>query len=290
MSENDTATFAPTIVTITAAANGNGTVAISDSTHPSLCSGHVCNADVGDAMAITATPTAPYTLTGWTGGTCAGIANPCTFAAATTETDTANFGAPGAVVFVSPAGNDNNPGTQGAPVRTPARGLAILERSTGANRQVWLAQGAYSGPVNLTSADNGISIYGGFSPTTWVEALARTTTTISGAPEALLANGATGVSIADLDLIGLGSSLPSSSSYGVVAVGGSVLSLSGVDVHAADGTAGASGATVLRASPAAAGVSGVRVRHRPRWRPRASPPADATALPWMEPAARRVSQ
>jgi hypothetical protein len=254
--ESATATFAATVVTITAAATGSGTVTISDATHPSFCTGTACNADVGDAITVSGTPTPPYTLTGWSGGTCTGIANPCTFNAATTETDTANFGAPGAVVFVSPGGSDSNPGTQAAPVRTPSRGVAIIQNSAGANRQIWIAQGAYPGPVTLTSSDDGIDIFGGFSATTWQETRAPTTTTISGAPEALLANGATGVTVADLELIGLGSSVPSTSVYGVVATGGSTLTLSGVVVHSSDAAAGASGAAGAPGKPGGAGSPG----------------------------------
>ena len=251
--ETVTANFAVTVVTITATVTGSGTVAISDSTNPSLCTANTCNAHAGDSITITATPTPPYVLTSWTGGTCAGIANPCTFLAAITETDTANFGAQGAVVFVSPTGNDGSTGTQAAPVRTPARALTIIQGLGGANRQIWLAQGAYPGPVHLTSADDGINIYGGFNSATWQETLAPTTTTISGAPEALLATGATGITIADLDLVGLGSSVPSTSVYGVVALGGSTLTLSGVVVHSSDASAGAAGAA---GAPGKAGGAG----------------------------------
>src|ERR1019366_4884198 len=42
--ETVTANLAVTVVTITAVASGSGTVAISDSTNPSLCAGNVCNA------------------------------------------------------------------------------------------------------------------------------------------------------------------------------------------------------------------------------------------------------
>ncbi|HUZ84389.1 MAG TPA: hypothetical protein VMU66_06815, partial [Gaiellales bacterium] len=90
-SETDTANFAKT-VTITAAASGEGTATITDGNPLAGCSYVTsCLVDVGDSITITPTANSGNRLTGWSGGTCSGTANPCKFTAANTETDTANF-------------------------------------------------------------------------------------------------------------------------------------------------------------------------------------------------------
>ena len=65
----------------------------------------------------------------------------------------------GPLVFVSPAGDDAQPGTEpDAPVRTLARGLSL---GAMLGRDVLVARGVYSGPLSIPS---GIAIRGGYSP------------------------------------------------------------------------------------------------------------------------------
>jgi len=72
---------------------GSGTAAITDSNSIAGCTNvTTCLADVGDSITITPTASTGNRFTGWSGGTCAGTANPCTLPApSSNETDTANF-------------------------------------------------------------------------------------------------------------------------------------------------------------------------------------------------------
>src|ERR1019366_6399035 len=77
-------------VTITAAVTGNGTATVTDSARGCSNASH-CTARFGDSVTITATAPSGNRLASWSGGTCSGVSNPCTFSAANNETDTANF-------------------------------------------------------------------------------------------------------------------------------------------------------------------------------------------------------
>ena len=272
--ETDTADFAPGtefLVSATSSAGGSATVA---DPRASFCSasGSYCDAGVDDTVTLTAFPNNGYSLLGWSGGTCTGITSPCVIdpnnnaPLSADETDNAAFalavpgdGSPalpgnGNPVYVSPNGSDSNPGTKAQPVATPQRGLAIIEGSGGAYNQLRIAQGSYSGGLSLTSKDNGIGIYGGYDPTSWSRTLSPTTsTTISGSPAAVVANGVTGITLQELNLTGQSSSNPSSSTYGILAINGSSLTLNGVAVRAGNGTSGSTG---TNGSHGAAGSSG----------------------------------
>ncbi|MGD1050956.1 MAG: hypothetical protein ABR947_07790, partial [Solirubrobacteraceae bacterium] len=179
--ETDTGDFAPgTEVTVTAASSAGGSAMVTDP-KASFCSasGSYCDVGVDDKVTLTAFPDTGYSLLGWSGGSCTGVTNPCVIdpgadiALNADETDNAGFalavpgdGSPavpgnGSPVYVSPNGNDGNPGTQAQPVATPQRGLAIIEGSGGTYNQLRIAQGSYGGGLSLTSKDDGIGIYGG---------------------------------------------------------------------------------------------------------------------------------
>ncbi|HXR28103.1 MAG TPA: hypothetical protein VN772_00895, partial [Solirubrobacteraceae bacterium] len=71
---------------------GNGTATITDGNALAGCSKvSSCLADVGDSITITPTASSGNRLASWSGGTCSGVSNPCSFSASKTETDTANF-------------------------------------------------------------------------------------------------------------------------------------------------------------------------------------------------------
>src|ERR1019366_5453522 len=108
--ETDTATFAKT-VTIAAAVSGSGTATITDANPVAGCTSvTTCLADIGDAFVITASPSAGNQLSSWSGGTCAGNANPCKLTAAATETDTAKLVAVPTATVTGAAGPDGTVG------------------------------------------------------------------------------------------------------------------------------------------------------------------------------------
>ena len=184
--ETDTATFVPPAeFTISATAGPEGSVALADTndTIPICPAGSTsCVVNYLDDVTITATPAPGFTVAGWSGGGCSGTATTCVInniAADAAVSVTFALPVPGTgstAVFVSPHGSDGNPGTQGAPVATLQRGLALIAASNGALNQLRIAQGSYGGPIDLSSSDDGIGIYGGFDPTTWTAATRRRST------------------------------------------------------------------------------------------------------------------
>ncbi len=259
--ETDTASFVKT-VTITAATSGSGTATITDSDALANCTKvTTCIADAGDSVTVTATPTPGFVLTGWSGGSCAGTRSTCVLSNVSANTTVSvQFGLPLAgtaaqAVFVSPTGSDANPGTESAPVLTPQHALLLVEASGRSKDQLRLAQGSYGGGLSLTSADDGVAIYGGFVASSWASSNSpATATTISGAPAAVLADHATGVLIQQVDLLGQVAAGVSPSVYGVRAIDGSQLTLSDVAVAAANASPGLAG--TLGPDGAAGGAGG----------------------------------
>jgi parallel beta-helix repeat protein len=99
-------------------------------------------------------------------------------------------GSAAAQFYVSPNGNDNNPGTLSAPFRTLARAQAAMRTVPLANRDAYLLSGTYTitSPLRLTSADDG---------ETW------STSSRSAARSAVLLNGPSDQKIFDVGYYGI---------------------------------------------------------------------------------------
>ena len=151
-------------------------------------------------------------------------------------------------VFVSPTGSNSNPGTRSQPKLTVQAGIDAA--ATGTPKDVYVAAGNYSGGAAL--ADD-VGVYGGYDPATWARSLGSISA-ISGAPQAALADGDTGVVLQLLTLHGTALAPTDTpydpSVYGLRAVQGSAPTLQRVAVHAAAGAKGANG--TAGATPAAA--------------------------------------
>ena len=95
-------------------------------------------------------------------------------------------GSAAAQFYVSPNGNDNNPGTLSAPFRTLARAQGAMRTVPLANRDAYLLSGTYTitSPLSLTSADDG---------ETW------STSSHSAARSAVLLNGPSDQKIFDIN-------------------------------------------------------------------------------------------
>lgn len=137
--------------------------------------------------------------------------------------------------FVAPDGTDANPGTALQPFATLQKAVAAAAGSE--MKQIYVSVGTYD-RVGLGANASGIGLYGGYERGPWSRTTA-TPATVTGAPEALLIQGATDVVV---QLMSFAASPNSNrSAYGVRAVAGAELLLSRVDVTAADGTAGSTG-------------------------------------------------
>ena len=133
-------------------------------------------------------------------------------------------------IFVSPFGNDAAPGTRAAPMREISAALVVAVAS---GRYVVVAEGTYGRVV----AASGAAIYGGYDRATWARSDTRITSVV-GAPEGILAVGATGVLLQHLSVRGLNAG---ASAYGIRAIDGSSLTLQRVTATAGNGAAGAAG-------------------------------------------------
>ena len=159
-----------------------------------------------------------------------------------TATDTANPSVTGSdsvpvngVLFVSLNGSDTNHGTQAQPLRTVSAAVskAVVSSPPFA---IDVAGGTYNEGGGVTVSSN-ITIEGGFDPSTWMHS-GTETTTITGAPQAVYANAATGVLLEDLTLQGSAQPGSGQSSYGLRAINGSNVTLDYVAVSAGNGSVG----------------------------------------------------
>jgi hypothetical protein len=160
-----------------------------------------------------------------------------------TATDTANSNMTGSdsvalngVLFVSPTGSNSSSGTQAQPLQTVSAAVAKATL-TSPPFAVDVAAGTYNegGGVNVPG---NMTIEGGFDPVTWQHS-GTEKTTIAGAPQAVTADGASGVLLEDLTLQGSAGS--GQSVYGLRAVNNSSVTLDFVTASAGKASAGQSG-------------------------------------------------
>src|SRR6266571_2631329 len=142
-------------------------------------------------------------------------------------------------IYVSPAGDDAANGTRAAPLKTIGAALA-LAASSGKNR-VNVAEGIYPENVQLRS---GISLYGGYDPTTWTRTPATFITTIGPPPGpstsgvAVQGDNVTGVTIDGFTIKSGDALVARQSVYGILFTN-SVATISGNQIIAGNGGAGA---------------------------------------------------
>jgi hypothetical protein len=157
-----------------------------------------------------------------------------------------------AAVFVSPSGSDLNSGlTRSQPKATLNAALdtgAVVARS-----QLYVASGTYPS----LAARSAFSLYGGYDPATWQRSTALgNTTVIAGSPQAVLADGDTGVAFQLMRLNGTAPVGAGQNAYGLRAINGSSITLEAVTVTSGAGTAGANGGSGGSGSPGTSGIPG----------------------------------
>ena len=150
-------------------------------------------------------------------------------------------------IFVSPLGNDTNPGTKAKPKRQIS---AAVGSAAGTGRYVLAAVGEYSGVVAAT----GVGIFGGYDATTW-QRTKTAVTRITSLPQGLLADKVTGVTLQLLTVVGLTGGNNDRSSYGIRALNGSSLTLQTVTVLAGRAWPAPPARTARQARPARAANS-----------------------------------
>ncbi len=156
-------------------------------------------------------------------------------------------------IFVSTSGNDLNPGTMALPKLTINAGL--LRAESLAAPRVNVAQGNYPDQVELK---NGVSLYGGYDPSTWVRTPFFHNTTIGPAPRdtaiAIHGDSVSGVTIDGFTIIAGNAPVSSESAYGIL-LRASVVTINnnlivvGNGGPGQDGNAGSAGENGVSGSP-----------------------------------------
>jgi hypothetical protein len=155
-------------------------------------------------------------------------------------------------VFVSPNGDDANPGTK----EKPKRWLEAAVTAAAADRKhaVLVAAGTYDA-VGVVS---GVGIYGGYVPDNWSVRSAALVTQIFGEPEGVYAVRATDVELELLSIKAGSAGQAGASAYGIRAVQGSELHLRRVTVTAGPGSVGATGEPGAAGRPGGDGQPGAK--------------------------------
>jgi hypothetical protein len=155
-------------------------------------------------------------------------------------------------VFVSPRGDDANPGTMAMPKRTLPAAIAAAAAATPV-RAVYAAAGLYPGSVQLRS---GVGVYGGYDDAMgWARARTNATV-IQGDATAVLAQDLTVAT--ELQMVTVQSAaatVPGESSYGVRALN-SLLTLRGCTIASGNGASGPNGADGADGADGSNGASG----------------------------------
>ncbi len=159
-------------------------------------------------------------------------------------------------LFVSRTGWDTNPGTPAWPLRTLQRAIQTAA-AVGNGTDLYIAEGTYTGTITLGS---GVSLYGGFSRTTWVRDPVAHPTIIDGGRKAVV-----GTDVSDLEIDGLAIRSASGiddgaeedrSSIGIWLSGTSNVRVNGNTIDVGDGTSGKEGLAGWAGRDGLAGLQG----------------------------------
>lgn len=141
-------------------------------------------------------------------------------------------------IFVSPEGNDTNPGTRAKPLRSVGKGI---EAAGLAKRRVYVCAGAYVEPTLVLQ--DGIAMFGNLSCASgqWAVTTQHTIVTSTSTVAARASNIATETRIEGVDLTAAAGVAPGESSIALVAEGSPGLHFVGSSLIAQDAASGANG-------------------------------------------------
>ena len=171
-------------------------------------------------------------------------------------------------IFVSPNGNDSNAGTRAAPKLTLAS--AMTAAVNGLKRDVYLAEGTYTGPLDLLGV-SGMNIAGAYNPNTWARAFTQQVVVSNGNP-GLRVDGSNNVLVQAIRFVANDGSAGDPTSYGAKVMESSGIRLESVDIRAGNGLPGAPGNAPGAAAGGNAGTNGIKGCYNdPRWDPFSNP-------------------
>lgn len=167
-------------------------------------------------------------------------------------------------VFVSPNGNDSNPGTRAAPKLTLAS--AMTAAVNGLKRDVYLAEGTYTGPLDLLGV-SGMNIAGAYNANTWARAFTQQVVVSNGNP-GLRVDGSNNVLLQAIRFVANDGSASEPTSYGAKIMESSGIRLESVDIRAGNGLPGAPGGGAAAGASGNPGANGIEGCYNdPRWDP-----------------------
>ncbi len=155
-------------------------------------------------------------------------------------------------IFVRPTGLDTNAGTRAAPKQTLAGALSAL--GTTGKRDIYLAEGNYTGPMDLLGI-SGANIAGAYHPTTWARAFTQAVVVQNGNPS-LKIDGSSNVLIQAIRFEGANGTTLAPTAYGAFIRESSGIVLESLDLRAGNGLAGAAGAPGSPGNPGQQGGDG----------------------------------
>jgi hypothetical protein len=150
-------------------------------------------------------------------------------------------------IFVSPKGKDIDPGTKGKPMRQIQ--AAVLEASR-QGKDVYAAVGEYG---QISDAETGVAVYGGYDAASWSRRGGEPSTVTSGSGQGVLVDDERNVL---LQLLTVRGTSGSQTTYGIRVINGSSVTLQRVEVSAAAGGPGGRGAPGASGQSGAAGENG----------------------------------
>jgi hypothetical protein len=159
---------------------------------------------------------------------------------------------PANAVFVSATGSDGNLGTRVLPFATIQAAIGAAA-GAGNGADVYVVAGTFVESITLAS---GVSIYGGFSGTSWLRDPKNLVTTISGGPKAVVGRGVSNLWIDGLTIVSADAITLDASSYALQLVESNDVVISGNVITAGRGAAGQDGAAGADGAPGENGAPG----------------------------------
>ena len=141
-------------------------------------------------------------------------------------------------IFVSPSGTDSAAGTRAAPKQTLAAALAAA--TSEGKRDIYVAHGSYTGPLQLTGIFSALNVAGGYHPTTWQRANNLAADVVGGNP-ALVIDSSNNMLVQLLKFQGADGTAGSPSTYGAKVVESNGVKLEGVELRSGNALAGTDG-------------------------------------------------
>src|SRR6267143_150694 len=156
------------------------------------------------------------------------------------------------VLWVAPTGDDANPGTRAAPKHSIQAAIDAANAG-GLGADVYVASGTYAGSLTLRA---NVSVYGGFSPTTFLRDAAANPTVVDGSTTAVSGQAANALTVDGLTIRSADAAPAGESSIALLLNNSGSVVVSRNTITAGAGAGGAPGSSGVPGLPGADGSPG----------------------------------